>query len=166
MFDERARVCVLIVDKPVVSVEVELVPCTEVTMELFDPIFSCGVLTPSGHMVKCFHDDHPDYDELRQVSAPPPPPPMPTCPWREIESPSPPPVAAGGGLGALPRGWRGGTAGVSVSPLQAPVFGRRALSARRHHRPLHQHHQANLQGPDQVHVPAATVQWTPLNEIK
>uniref|UniRef100_A0A3Q3X3P9 Cilia- and flagella-associated protein 300 n=1 Tax=Mola mola TaxID=94237 RepID=A0A3Q3X3P9_MOLML len=54
-------------DKPVVSVEVEPVPCTEVSMELFDPIFSCGVLRPSGHVVKCFHDDHPDYDELRQM---------------------------------------------------------------------------------------------------
>lgn len=69
----RVRVCVSTVDKPVVSVEVEPVPCTEVSMELFDPIFSCGVLRPSGHVVKCFHDDHPDYDELRQVSAPPPP---------------------------------------------------------------------------------------------
>uniref|UniRef100_A0A3Q3XH49 Cilia- and flagella-associated protein 300 n=1 Tax=Mola mola TaxID=94237 RepID=A0A3Q3XH49_MOLML len=63
----RVRVCVSTVDKPVVSVEVEPVPCTEVSMELFDPIFSCGVLRPSGHVVKCFHDDHPDYDELRQM---------------------------------------------------------------------------------------------------
>lgn len=60
--------CVFVVDKPVVSVDVEPVPCTQVSMELFDPIYSCGVLRPSGHVVKCFHDVYPDYDELRQVS--------------------------------------------------------------------------------------------------
>lgn len=56
------------VEKPVVSVDVEVVPCTKVSMELFDPIYSCGVLRPSGHVVKCFHDVYPDYDELRQVN--------------------------------------------------------------------------------------------------
>ncbi|AWP21707.1 DUF4498 domain containing protein [Scophthalmus maximus] len=54
-------------DKPVVSVDVELVPCTKVSMELFDPIYSCGILRPSGHIVKCFHYAYPDYDELRQM---------------------------------------------------------------------------------------------------
>uniref|UniRef100_A0A4W6D5I6 Cilia- and flagella-associated protein 300 n=2 Tax=Lates calcarifer TaxID=8187 RepID=A0A4W6D5I6_LATCA len=54
-------------DKPVVSVDVEVVPCTKVSMELFDPIYSCGILRPSGHVVKCFHDVYPDYDELRQM---------------------------------------------------------------------------------------------------
>uniref|UniRef100_A0A665UB84 Cilia- and flagella-associated protein 300 n=1 Tax=Echeneis naucrates TaxID=173247 RepID=A0A665UB84_ECHNA len=54
-------------DKPVVFVDVEVVPCTKVSMELFDPISSCGILRPSGHIVKCFHDVHSDYDELRQV---------------------------------------------------------------------------------------------------
>ncbi|XP_042291730.1 cilia- and flagella-associated protein 300 isoform X1 [Thunnus maccoyii] len=54
-------------ERPVVSVDVEVVPCTKVSMELFDPIYSCGVLRPSGHVVKCFHDVHPDYDELRQM---------------------------------------------------------------------------------------------------
>nr|XP_019946136.1 PREDICTED: uncharacterized protein C11orf70 homolog [Paralichthys olivaceus] len=54
-------------DKPVVSVHVEVIPCTEVSMELFDPIFSCGILRPTGHVVKCFHDVYPDYDELRQM---------------------------------------------------------------------------------------------------
>ncbi|XP_026204965.1 cilia- and flagella-associated protein 300 isoform X2 [Anabas testudineus] len=54
-------------DKPVVSVCVEAVPCTAVSMELFDPIFSCGIVRPSGHLVKCFHDVYPDYDELRQM---------------------------------------------------------------------------------------------------
>ncbi|XP_030597382.1 cilia- and flagella-associated protein 300 isoform X1 [Archocentrus centrarchus] len=54
-------------DKPVVSVSVEPVPCTKVSMELFDPIYSCGILRPTGHVVKCFHDVYPDYDELRQM---------------------------------------------------------------------------------------------------
>uniref|UniRef100_A0A665UC20 Cilia- and flagella-associated protein 300 n=1 Tax=Echeneis naucrates TaxID=173247 RepID=A0A665UC20_ECHNA len=60
-------VCVCVVDKPVVFVDVEVVPCTKVSMELFDPISSCGILRPSGHIVKCFHDVHSDYDELRQM---------------------------------------------------------------------------------------------------
>uniref|UniRef100_A0A3B5AL72 Cilia- and flagella-associated protein 300 n=1 Tax=Stegastes partitus TaxID=144197 RepID=A0A3B5AL72_9TELE len=46
---------------------VEAVPCTQLSMELFDPIYSCGIVRPSGHVVKCFHDVHPDYDELRQM---------------------------------------------------------------------------------------------------
>ncbi|XP_058475534.1 cilia- and flagella-associated protein 300 [Solea solea] len=54
-------------DKSVVSVDVEVVPCTQVSMELFDPIYSCGVVRPSGQIIKCFHDVHPDYDELRQM---------------------------------------------------------------------------------------------------
>ncbi|XP_034401633.1 cilia- and flagella-associated protein 300 [Cyclopterus lumpus] len=54
-------------DKPVVSVDVEPVQCTKVSMELFDPIYSCGIVRPSGHVVKCFHDVYPDYDELRQM---------------------------------------------------------------------------------------------------
>ncbi|XP_062291411.1 cilia- and flagella-associated protein 300 [Scomber scombrus] len=54
-------------EKPAVSVDVEVVPCTKVSMELFDPIYSCGVLRPTGHVVKCFHDVYPDYDELRQM---------------------------------------------------------------------------------------------------
>ncbi|KAK2830338.1 hypothetical protein Q5P01_018269 [Channa striata] len=62
----KPGVCVPL-DKPVVSVDVEVVPCTTVSMELFDPIYSCGILRPSGHVVKCFHDVYPDYDELRQM---------------------------------------------------------------------------------------------------
>uniref|UniRef100_A0A3Q3A609 Cilia- and flagella-associated protein 300 n=1 Tax=Kryptolebias marmoratus TaxID=37003 RepID=A0A3Q3A609_KRYMA len=49
------------------GMSVELVPCTQVSMQLFDPIYSCGILRPSGHVVKCLHDVHPDYDELRQM---------------------------------------------------------------------------------------------------
>ncbi|XP_038144812.1 cilia- and flagella-associated protein 300 [Cyprinodon tularosa] len=54
-------------EKPVVSVSVDLVPCNKISMELFDPIFSCGILRPSGDVVKCFHDVYPDFDELRQM---------------------------------------------------------------------------------------------------
>lgn len=59
---------VFVAEKPVVCVDVEQVPCTKVSMELFDPIYSCGILRPSGHVVKCLHDVYPDYDELRQVT--------------------------------------------------------------------------------------------------
>ncbi|KAM6899363.1 cilia- and flagella-associated protein 300 [Xenentodon cancila] len=54
-------------EKPVTSVSVETVPCTKVSMELFDPIYTCGIVRPSGHVVKCFHEVHPDFDELRQM---------------------------------------------------------------------------------------------------
>lgn len=60
-------VCVCVLDETVVCVSVEEVPCTKVSMELFDPIYSCGIVRPTGHVVKCFHDVHPDYDELKQV---------------------------------------------------------------------------------------------------
>ncbi|XP_029920417.1 cilia- and flagella-associated protein 300 [Myripristis murdjan] len=52
---------------PVVSVDVEVVPCTKVSMELFDPIYSCGIVRPCGRIVGCLHDVYPDYDELRQM---------------------------------------------------------------------------------------------------
>uniref|UniRef100_A0A3P8T694 Cilia- and flagella-associated protein 300 n=1 Tax=Amphiprion percula TaxID=161767 RepID=A0A3P8T694_AMPPE len=66
--DHVWNVFLCVAEKPVVSVSVESVPCTQVSMELFDPIYSCGVVKPSGRVVKCFHDVHPDYDELRQVT--------------------------------------------------------------------------------------------------
>ncbi|XP_041665728.1 cilia- and flagella-associated protein 300 isoform X2 [Cheilinus undulatus] len=50
----------------IVQVDVEPVLCTKVSMDLFDPLYSCGILTFSGHVVKCFHDVYPDYDKLRQ----------------------------------------------------------------------------------------------------
>ncbi|KAK3555267.1 hypothetical protein QTP86_014868 [Hemibagrus guttatus] len=52
-------------DREVIRVEVELVPCTKVSVELFDPIFSSGIVHPSGHIAKCYHEVHPDFDELR-----------------------------------------------------------------------------------------------------
>ncbi|KAJ0003304.1 hypothetical protein NQD34_008402 [Periophthalmus magnuspinnatus] len=54
-------------EKPIQSVKVEVVPCSKVSIDLFDPIYSCGIVRPSGHIVKCFHEVYPDYDELRQM---------------------------------------------------------------------------------------------------
>uniref|UniRef100_A0A4W5LBM1 Cilia- and flagella-associated protein 300 n=1 Tax=Hucho hucho TaxID=62062 RepID=A0A4W5LBM1_9TELE len=51
----------------VVCVQAEVVPCSKVSMEMFDPLYSSGIITPSGHITKCFHDTHPDYDLLRQM---------------------------------------------------------------------------------------------------
>ncbi|XP_028976527.2 cilia- and flagella-associated protein 300 [Esox lucius] len=51
----------------VVCVESEVVPCTKVSMEMFDPLFSSGIIRPSGHIVKCLHNTHSDYDLLRQM---------------------------------------------------------------------------------------------------
>ncbi|XP_071025405.1 cilia- and flagella-associated protein 300 isoform X2 [Oncorhynchus clarkii lewisi] len=51
----------------VVCVQAEVVPCSKVSMEMFDPLYSSGIITSSGHITKCFHDTHPDYDLLRQM---------------------------------------------------------------------------------------------------
>lgn len=57
-------------DKPVASVDVEVVPCTKVSMDLFDPIYTCGIVAPSGHIARCLHEVYPDYDKLREVRLP------------------------------------------------------------------------------------------------
>ncbi|XP_077373044.1 cilia- and flagella-associated protein 300 isoform X1 [Festucalex cinctus] len=54
-------------DKPVASVNVEVIPCTKVSMDLFDPIYTCGIVAPSGHIARCFHEVYPDYDKLREM---------------------------------------------------------------------------------------------------
>ncbi|KAM6985595.1 cilia- and flagella-associated protein 300 isoform 2-T2 [Aplochiton taeniatus] len=54
-------------DSKVVSVDVEVVPCSKVSMAMFDPLYTCGVIRTNGHIVKCYHDMHPDYDELREM---------------------------------------------------------------------------------------------------
>ncbi|KAF6737767.1 uncharacterized protein FQA47_023550 [Oryzias melastigma] len=54
-------------DKPVVSVCVEPVPSSRVSMDLFDPLYTCGILRPSGLVVKCFHELYPDYNKLRKM---------------------------------------------------------------------------------------------------
>ncbi|KAL2095132.1 hypothetical protein ACEWY4_009851 [Coilia grayii] len=51
----------------VTSVDVEVVPCSKVSMDIFDPLESGGVLRPSGHIVKCYHEIYGDFDELRNV---------------------------------------------------------------------------------------------------
>ncbi|XP_077581063.1 cilia- and flagella-associated protein 300 [Stigmatopora nigra] len=53
--------------KPIASVNVEVVPCTCVSMDLFDPIYTCGIVAPSGHIARCFHETYPDYDKLREM---------------------------------------------------------------------------------------------------
>lgn len=47
--------------------DVEVVPCSKVSMDIFDPLNSDGVLRPSGHIVKCYHDLYGDFNELRNV---------------------------------------------------------------------------------------------------
>ncbi|XP_068603646.1 cilia- and flagella-associated protein 300 [Brachionichthys hirsutus] len=54
-------------DKPVLSVDVESVPCTRVSMELFDPVYSCGIVLPTGHVAKYIHDTYGYDDKLRQM---------------------------------------------------------------------------------------------------
>ncbi|XP_051944281.1 cilia- and flagella-associated protein 300 isoform X2 [Hippocampus zosterae] len=54
-------------DKPVASVDVEVVPCTKISMDLFDPIYTCGIVAPSGHIARCLHEIYPDYDKLREM---------------------------------------------------------------------------------------------------
>uniref|UniRef100_A0A8C2Q5N2 Cilia- and flagella-associated protein 300 n=1 Tax=Cyprinus carpio TaxID=7962 RepID=A0A8C2Q5N2_CYPCA len=51
----------------ITRVNVEVVPCTKVSVDLFDPIYSNGILRPSGHIVKCNHEIYPDFDELRTL---------------------------------------------------------------------------------------------------
>ncbi|XP_049603423.1 cilia- and flagella-associated protein 300 isoform X2 [Syngnathus scovelli] len=54
-------------DRPVASVDVEVVPSTKVSMDLFDPIYTCGIVASSGHIARCFHEVYPDYDKLREM---------------------------------------------------------------------------------------------------
>lgn len=136
------------VDRPV-RVEVEQVPCTQVSMDLFDPIYSCGILRASGHVVKCFHDVYPDYDELRQVLACSH---LPVCLglFLDMIHFSSAPDVAGWRVRALLRGWEGNKRRVFVHALQASVFRRRALSVWRHHWSLHERHKTDLQSSNQV----------------
>ncbi|XP_062867927.1 cilia- and flagella-associated protein 300 isoform X1 [Trichomycterus rosablanca] len=53
--------------RDVTHVDVQLVPCTAVSVDIFDPIFSSGIVRPSGHITKCYHEVHPDFDELRMM---------------------------------------------------------------------------------------------------
>ncbi|XP_076836581.1 cilia- and flagella-associated protein 300 isoform X2 [Brachyhypopomus gauderio] len=51
----------------ITHVDVEIVPCTKVSVDIFDPVFSNGIVHASGHIVKCYHEVHPDFDELRMM---------------------------------------------------------------------------------------------------
>ncbi|KAF4077465.1 hypothetical protein AMELA_G00208310 [Ameiurus melas] len=53
--------------RDVTRVDVELVPCTKVSLDIFDPIFSSEIVHPSGQIAKCFHEVHLDFDELRMM---------------------------------------------------------------------------------------------------
>jgi len=53
--------------RDITHVNVEVVQCTKVSVDIFDPIYSNGILHPSGHIVKCYHEIYPDFDELRMV---------------------------------------------------------------------------------------------------
>ncbi|XP_036379266.1 cilia- and flagella-associated protein 300 [Megalops cyprinoides] len=54
-------------EREVTKVNVELVPCTKLSMDLFDPLYSHGIVHPSGHIAKCFHEYYADFDELRKM---------------------------------------------------------------------------------------------------
>ncbi|XP_043077693.1 cilia- and flagella-associated protein 300 [Puntigrus tetrazona] len=53
--------------KDITHANAEVVPCTEVSVDIFDPLYSNGVLRPSGHIVKCYHEIYSDFDELRRL---------------------------------------------------------------------------------------------------
>ncbi|KAK2872694.1 hypothetical protein QQF64_017665 [Cirrhinus molitorella] len=53
--------------RDITHVDVEVVPCTKVSVDIFNPIYSNGILRPSGHIVKCYHEIYPDFDELRML---------------------------------------------------------------------------------------------------
>ncbi|TRY99638.1 hypothetical protein DNTS_004829, partial [Danionella cerebrum] len=51
----------------ITHVNLEAVPCTKMSVDIFDPIFSNGILRPSGDIIKCYHEVYPDFDELRML---------------------------------------------------------------------------------------------------
>ncbi|XP_051537002.1 cilia- and flagella-associated protein 300-like [Myxocyprinus asiaticus] len=53
--------------RDITHVKVEVVPCSKVSVDIFDPIYSNGILHPSGHIFKCYHEIYPDFDELRMI---------------------------------------------------------------------------------------------------
>lgn len=53
--------------RDITHVNAEVIPCTKVSVEMFDPIYSNDIVHPSGHIVKCYHEIHPNFDELRRV---------------------------------------------------------------------------------------------------
>ncbi len=53
--------------RDITHANVKVVPCTKVSVDIFDPVYSSGILHPSGNIVKCYHEIYPDFDELRRV---------------------------------------------------------------------------------------------------
>ncbi|XP_065142985.1 cilia- and flagella-associated protein 300 [Paramisgurnus dabryanus] len=53
--------------RDITHVNAEVVPCTKVSVDIFDPVYSNGILRPSGQIVKCYHEIYPDFDELRMI---------------------------------------------------------------------------------------------------
>lgn len=54
----------------VTQVNVKDVPCSELSMSFFDPLYSSGVVHATGHITKCFDEVMDDFlisDELRKV---------------------------------------------------------------------------------------------------
>ncbi|NXI59605.1 CF300 protein, partial [Chloroceryle aenea] len=54
----------------VTKIEATVVPCTQISMSLFDRLYSEGVVRENGDIVKCYddyYDDIPISDELRKV---------------------------------------------------------------------------------------------------
>ncbi|KAJ8342780.1 hypothetical protein SKAU_G00327080 [Synaphobranchus kaupii] len=54
-------------ERKVTNVTVETVPCTKISVDMFDPLYSRGILRPTGHIIKCFHDYDANFDELRKM---------------------------------------------------------------------------------------------------
>ncbi|KAK6486088.1 cilia- and flagella-associated protein 300 isoform X1 [Huso huso] len=54
-------------DTKVTKVKADLIPCTRVSMALFDPLYSDGILRATGHIRKCFDELYGDFDELRKM---------------------------------------------------------------------------------------------------
>ncbi|KAG5844317.1 cilia- and flagella-associated protein 300 isoform X1 [Anguilla anguilla] len=53
--------------RKVTNVTVETVPCTKISVDMFDPLYSCGIVRPTGHITQCFHEYYADFDELRKM---------------------------------------------------------------------------------------------------
>lgn len=126
---------------------VEPVPCSRVSTDLFDPLYTCGILRPSGLVVKCLHEVHQDYDKLRQVTLSPHVCVVQKKKKSELRTRFLPPDVKGK---RILCSWTWGQSRVSLLPLQTPLSGRRALSIRGLRWSLHKNHKEDIQRPDQV----------------
>ncbi|XP_039600271.1 cilia- and flagella-associated protein 300 [Polypterus senegalus] len=51
----------------VTKVEAETVPCTAISLSLFDSLYTAGIVRQTGHIVKCFDEEYGESDELRKM---------------------------------------------------------------------------------------------------